>query len=104
MWLLFMGLAHAQTQSRPITLEQLQSAQVQGQGGPQLVRLPHQLAADAFATKGSLVTFKLQVDLAEAPTQPVGIYVSKMALSGRLWINGHLHSGCEGGALPDMRC
>ena len=96
--------AQAQENPAPMALQQLQSAQVQGLGAPQTVSLPHQLAAQTFAPEGSLVTFKLQLDLPEAPTQPVGIYVAKMALSGRLWINGHLHSGCERGALPDMRC
>ncbi len=96
--------AQAQENPAPMALQQLQSAQVQGLGAPQTVSLPHQLAAQTFAPEGSLVTFKLQLDLPEAPTQPVGIYVAKMALSGRLWINGHLDSQCERGAMRDLRC
>ena len=96
--------AQAQQAAAPMALQQLQSAQVQGLGAPQTVRLPHQLAAQMFAPEGSLVSFTLQVDLPEKPMQPVGIYVPKMALSGRLWVNGHLDSQCERGALPYLRC
>lgn len=99
-----MGLARAQTPSAPLALQHLQSAHIQEPSGPRWVHLPHQLAADGFAPEGSLVTLKLQVDLAQAPTQPVGVYVAKMALSGRVWINGHVYRGCERGALEEIRC
>ena len=83
---------------------QVTQALFQGSGAVQPVRLPYQLAATDFAIEGELVTFKLQVNLADAPQQQVGVYVSKMALSGRLYVNGHLHGGCERGALHNLRC
>ena len=100
--LLFMGIAQAGLET--MATQQLTRAQVNSAGGHQEVRLPHQLTAAEFAPGGGLVTFNLQIDLANAPDQAVGIYVSKMALSGKLFVNGHLQSACGHGELEDLRC
>ena len=98
------GGAQAEMRSATIAPQHIESAQFQGIGPPQMVVLPHQLPEGAFDSQGSLVTFTLQVDLAEAPTQAVGVYVAKMALSGQLRINGHVQGWCERGTLQDLRC
>lgn len=82
----------------------IKQAVVQGRGPAQTVTLPHQLAAKDFDPKGSLVAYTLMVDLAAVPSLPLGIYVPKIALSGKLYINGQLHGPCERGALNHVRC
>lgn len=68
------------------------------------VYLPHTLAPDDFLAKGSLVNYMLSVDLAARPSQSLGIYVSKMSLSGRVSVNGHEIGGCDIGPLSELRC
>lgn len=72
--------------------------------GEREVSLPHKLERGEFDPKGSLVRFRLQHHLDRLPQAPLGLYVGKMSLSGRLMINGHLIGGCELGDLASIRC
>lgn len=83
---------------------EINQAVVQGLGPAQAITLPHKLAAKDFDPKGGLVAYTLMVDLPAVPALPLGIYVPKIALSGKLYINGHLHGPCERGALNHVRC
>jgi signal transduction histidine kinase len=97
-------MANAQPEAQSMAIQHLVRAQVQGLGPIKEVNLPYQLEATDFDPAGGIVTYKIQVDLASAPVKPVGIYVPKIALSGKISINGYLFGGCESGELKDMRC
>jgi signal transduction histidine kinase len=83
---------------------EIKQASLKGRGAEQSVNLPHRLAPSDFLPEGSLVSYTLRVDLAALPEKPLGIYVPKMALSGAVYVNGHLYGACERGELKDVRC
>jgi signal transduction histidine kinase len=83
---------------------ELQQATFKGLGPEKMVRLPHLLEPGEFDADGGMVRFTVPVDLAVLPDKPVGIYVSKMALSGFVYVNGHLYGACERGDLKEVRC
>lgn len=100
--LLILGWANAaQLEAPDIEIKQ---ATLKGLGPEKAVHLPHLLASEEFDAEGGLVSYTLRVDLAELPEKPMGIYVQKMALSGAVYVNGHLHSACERGDLKEVRC
>jgi hypothetical protein len=99
---LLVGWAQATERAAPVT--EITQALMQGLGPPQAVTLPHQLAAKDFDRQGGLVAYTLTVNLPAAPERPLGIYVPKIALSGKLFINGQLYGPCERGALDQVRC
>lgn len=85
----------------PITLDQ---ATLKTLVGERSVSLPDVLEPRDFRPDGSKVHYRLQVMLTQLPDQPVGIYVPKVSLSGRLFVNGELAASCEVGDLEDLRC
>ena len=97
--LLCSGAAHAFAYDRVID-----KAELIGLAGRRAVDLPHVLETRDFLPQGSLVRYRLSVNLPEVPVTPLGIYVSKMSLSGALYINGVYISSCAQGRLEDLRC
>ena len=77
--------------------------------GTQEVSLPHVLGPADFTPGGSRVRYRLDFDLtaeavAAAADEPLGIYVPKMSLAGRLMLNGERVGACDLGALEQLRC
>lgn len=74
--------------------------------GQRSVTLPHILQQTDFSYSGSSVRYRLIVDLPFLPPvyEPLGIYVSKMSLAGRLTLNGEYIGACELGPLQAARC
>ena len=69
------------------------------------VDLPHVLQAGDFDPLGSRVRYRLVFELAaKAEDRPLGIYVPKMSLAGRLLLNGDDIGACELGPLEQLRC
>lgn len=100
--LLIFGWAHAAQLEAPDI--EIRQANFKGLGPEKTVHLPHMLASGEFDAEGSMVSYTLLVDLAALPDKPMGIYVQKMALSGVVYVNGHLYGACERGDLKEVRC
>jgi len=50
------------------------------------------------------VRYQLVFHLADKPTEPLGVFVPKLSLSGQLVLNGALIGACDQGALEELRC
>jgi signal transduction histidine kinase len=72
--------------------------------GERMVTLPHQLPKEDFSKKGSKVVYRVSLHLNEIPESQLGIYIRKMSLAGRLFINGRQLGQCELGDLENLRC
>ena len=72
--------------------------------GEKPVTLPHVLASEDFPPAGGRVRYRLEVPLDNPPSGPLGIYVSKLSLAGRLSLNGIDVGACGLGALKNLRC
>lgn len=82
----------------------IDQAELTGLAGPRAVSLPNMLEARDFLPSGSRVVYRLRLNLPEAPTAPVGVFVSKMSLSGALYVNGQYIRSCDQGRLEELRC
>ncbi len=85
-------------------LVELRQAQLIGPQGERVVSLPHALESADLPDDGGTLRYRLSLPLARLPAQPLGVYVSKLSLSGRLWVNGQLAAACEQGPLALTRC
>jgi PAS domain S-box-containing protein len=72
--------------------------------GHRMVELPHVLKLQDFQSSGSRVRYQITVPLTQLPETSLGIFVSKISLSGTLYINGQFISSCDQGRLEDLRC
>lgn len=109
LWLLWalLGAGHARAEGAP--LHTVREATLTSAAGERKVELPHVLQTSDFAPEGSRVRYRLQFDLPaiedQAPGgEPLGIYVPKMSLAGRLALNGEQVGACELGPLETLRC
>lgn len=82
----------------------IDKAELNGLAGRRAVALPDVLEAQDFLPQGSRVRYRMVVQLPEAPVTPLGVFVSKMSLSGALYINGQFISSCDQGRLEELRC
>jgi len=82
----------------------LQSAQLESLAGTARVALPHVLAPTEFNAKGSRVRYVLDLDLPQLPHEPLGIYINKVSLGARLFLNGEMVGSCAIGMLEELRC
>lgn len=83
---------------------ELQQARMKGLDVEKKVNLPHKLAVQDFDPQGSSVSYSLLLNLAVLPEKPLGIYVPKMALSGKVFVNGKLFDACGRGLPQEVRC
>ena len=95
--------ANGATTTAPPTIT-VRQATLFSAAGQKTVALPNILADNDFLPNGSLVRYRLNVDLPQVGQAPIGVYVPKVSLSGRLFVNGQLAASCEVGALEDLRC
>ena len=82
----------------------IHDATLYSSSGWQTVRLPHQLEADNIAPEGEHVLYKLAIDLPELPSYQLGIYIQRVSMAGRLFLNGKEVGICELGYLEKVRC
>ncbi|PUE47140.1 hypothetical protein B9Z47_12660 [Limnohabitans sp. 2KL-1] len=82
----------------------INQAELNGLAGRRAVQLPDVLEAQDFLPQGSRVRYRMIVQLPQAPQTPLGIFVSKMSLSGALYINGQYINSCDQGRLEQLRC
>lgn len=85
----------------------LTQAELHGMAASRSVTLPHILRPGDFLPAGSRVRYVLTVALPAAPDRPLGLFVSKLSLSGRLFVNGELIDTCDHAShydLPALRC
>ena len=95
------ALASARLDAGMVELRQATLISAQGE---RLVNLPHALERADLPGQGGTVRYRLSLPLDTLPTEPLGVYVSKLSLSGRLWVNGQLAAACEPGPLALTRC
>jgi signal transduction histidine kinase len=98
-WLLSL-LAHSAASFESV--QTLTAARLQTPAGSENVTLPHALKPGQF--RGELLSYVLQVDVAQWPAKPWAIYIPKMALSGRVYVNGQYLGACGLGPLEKLRC
>lgn len=94
----------ASPQAVPPAYQTLQQAELTSLSGNRIVSLPHALLPSDFAAQGSLVRYRLDWQLSAAPARTQGVYVSKLALSGRLIVNGVQVDACGNAPLEELRC
>jgi len=93
-----------QAQANSSNTEVLQSAVLMSQGGEREVSLPHVLLPTDFSAQGSLVRYRLNWPVTGQPSAPQAAFVSKLSLSGRLYVNGQLVGDCGHAPLEELRC
>lgn len=84
----------------------LRQAKLISLAGERSVALPHVLGLADFDAKGSIVRYRMHFDLPRISNDqlPIGIYVPKMSLAGRLHLNGERIADCELGPVEALRC
>ncbi|MBK5914765.1 GGDEF domain-containing protein [Rhodocyclus purpureus] len=87
-----------------LAAQTLDQAVLSSPSGERQVSLPNLLQPDDFAPAGGRVRYTLQIELPAPPAEPLGIYVSKVSLSGQLALNGQPLGACEPGPLEELRC
>lgn len=88
----------------PFPVQTLDRATLQAGEATQPVTLPHVLAKDAVPPEGMRVRYRLPLELAAVPDQPLGLYIERVSRSGRVFVNGHEVGSCAPGPLEDLRC
>lgn len=68
------------------------------------VNLPHRLSQTDLEPNGSKVIYRLSLDRLIVSDDMLAIYISKVALSARLLLNGQLVWTCAPGDLLERRC
>lgn len=82
----------------------IEQALLLGQAGERLVQLPHTMESGDYAHDGSVVRYRFPVTLTELPTQQTALFIPKISLSGRVYLNGQLLDACAIGDLRLLRC
>jgi signal transduction histidine kinase len=70
----------------------------------QSVDLPHVVPFPLIPDAGGLVSYHLVLDIQDVPSTPLGVYLAKMSLAGRFYLNGQLIASCGTGSLELLRC
>eukprot|EP01030_Chromulinospumella_sphaerica_P003073 gene3073-3003_t len=106
-WLLiFLGCAifsHAAWATAPNKWV-IDKAELTSMAGRREVTLPHILQPQDYLPAGSRVRYRITVPLTRVPAEPLGVFVSKLSLSGALYINGQFILNCDQGRLEELRC
>lgn len=87
-----------------LAVRTIDQAVLSSPSGERQVSLPNLLQPNDFAPAGGRVRYTLQIELPAPPAEPLGIYVSKVSLSGQLALNGQPLGACEPGPLEELRC
>ena len=94
----------ASANESPTGIQTYVQATLLGLSGERVVTLPHRLETDDFPPGGGQVRYRMKVDLPSRPREPLGIYVRKLSLSGRVILNGESIGACGLGDLKNLRC
>jgi signal transduction histidine kinase len=92
------------TPSGTVAPHVIEHATLQSLTGTREVSLPHILSGDDFSTAGSFVRYRLTWQVDEPSQAPQAAFVSKLSLSGRLYVNSQLIGDCGNGPLEELRC
>lgn len=98
------GHAAVPNSEAPQTDNVLNRAQLSSQQGTRWVDLPNILVPADFATRGSIVTYRIPFELAQIPQDPWGIFISKISLAGTVRVNGQSVGTCAFGPLDHLHC
>lgn len=105
LWLLLaLAAAPAMASNWPAGAQVIEQALLLGQAGERVVQLPHAMQAGDYADQGSVLRYRFPVTLTELPTQQAALFIPKISLSGRVYLNGQLLDACGIGDLKLLRC
>lgn len=91
----------------PFHTRVLNQAELEGLAGRRSVELPHVLQPADFVASGSRVRYRLTVEMPTLPEEALGVFVNKISLSGRVFLNGQLIDSCDHAlhrTLEELRC
>lgn len=98
------GPARAENSAAAFPTLVIETAHLLSAAGERPVHLPNVLERRDFDPEGSTVRYRMTIDLPAVPDSPLGVFVSKMSLSGKLHLNGKAVGSCEPGPLALSRC
>lgn len=87
-----------------VSIQRLEKASLSALSGTRDVQLPHELESVDFPANGGTVKYHLDFVLPDVTDSPLGFYIPKISLSGRLYLNGHLVATCGNARLEHLRC
>lgn len=87
-----------------IDLSIIKKAELISYNGEKTVELPFEINLREYPDKGGRVVFRMSIEAETLPPKPVGIFIPKISLSGRLFVNGNLVRACDSGNLENLRC
>ncbi len=90
--------------ARADEIHELGEARLSWRDKQPLVTLPHALSREQFAPTGERVIYRLNLELANLPTEPWAIFIVKASRSAQVRVNGVDLGGCAPARLEDMRC
>ena len=94
----------ASAASRLASAQIIEQAVLRSQSGERTVPLPHALEATDFVAEGSTVQYRFSVNLTEVPANQMAVFIPKISLSGRIYLNGQFLDACAIGDLKLLRC
>jgi len=68
------------------------------------IKLPHKLDKNDFPSQSGTVRYSLSFTLEDKSKDKLGIYIRKMGLAGRVFLNGNEVGICEQGRIEIVRC
>ncbi|TFH70303.1 sensor domain-containing diguanylate cyclase [Gammaproteobacteria bacterium LSUCC0112] len=95
-------VAVSQDQNTGVT--KLVSAELVYDSATEQVTLPHILQDAQISNTTGRVFYVLRFERPADVTESLAIYIPKMSLSGRVFLNGHDLGGCATGPLESVRC
>ncbi len=101
---LLMGAQAAEGISQSQQIQILDQATLITSSDQRTVQLPYALKPSDFPPSGGTVRLRLGWNISEKPDLPLGVYVSRLSLSGRLFANGKYVDDCGNAPLEELRC
>jgi len=102
--LIFLTNAQTWAMTSDIPTQSLKNAQLSSLAGVRDVQLSHVPESTDFPAEGGTVRYLLNFDLNRIPDMPLGIYIPKISLSGKVYLNGQWVATCGNAQLEDLRC
>lgn len=101
LWFVSIGVLAAAT---PTATQTLRQATLFSLSGDRPVTLPNVVAPEDIPLGGGRVRYRLDFLLPTKPTEPLGVFVPKLSLSGQVALNGQVFGACGFGPLENLRC
>ena len=104
LYVLSVSIVFAQNDKSALDSILINHAELISLKGLRQVDLPNILTQEDFDPKGGLVHYRADVFLPFKPEFSLGIFLGKISLSARVYVNGELAGACQLGELAKIRC